>query len=180
METKYCRIYVDDLKIVNELSQANQISQAEVLHKKLNDTNEVKTESQKVNDDKAPPITKCIWNYYYWMAKEKDKETGQVLEWDKVDDCPILLTFPDILQLQARDRINTLMKGCVTCLVKEKALKQEQRRKERQRHHTKTSYNEFEPYRQEPSWQHTPTSGRVFDLDDKNDVVHKIARDSLK
>ena len=155
---------MDDLKIVNELSQANQISQAEVLHKKLNDKHETKTETQKVNDDSTLKI--CLYDLYDWI---KGVQTF---------DCPVRQKYPETTK---EEMAKIYCKNCprkILTIMYKKA-KMNPPKTERWKSHREKD-EDFEPFRQEPTWQNNPTSGRVFDLDDKNDVVHKIARDSLR
>ena len=160
MQTKNCRILEEDLNRINELSQAQGRTQWEIINELLNNTHESNQAQGKVTNDKVPIITKCLWDFYYWKAKNKDRETGQVLQWDKVDECPIFSIFPDILDLPANQRIGTLMKACNTCLLKEKALKQAQKREERQRSgYHKKQHEDFGEISQEPTWRNNPTSG---------------------
>jgi hypothetical protein len=92
---------------------------------------------EEPKEEPTPQITSCIWDYYYYRPK-KD-EYGKVEQWEKVSKCPILSTFPDLLQLPPQQRISVLMKACNTCIVKEKSLKQKERKKKKQRQY----FNEY-------------------------------------
>ena len=108
MQRKVVKIFEEDVKAINELAQGEGISQSQIIHNLLNDTHEVKADK--------PNINACLWSYYY----SKQEENGK---WSKVDQCPLLNTFPDIVKLGAKERVQALMKGCSVCLLKEKALR---------------------------------------------------------
>jgi len=105
---------------------------------------------QAPKEEPTPQITSCIWDYYYYRPK-KD-EYGKVEEWEKVSKCPILSTFPDLLQLPPQQRISVLMKACNTCIVKEKSLKQKERKKERKRQYLK-EYGGYKSSEYEPDYK---------------------------
>jgi len=152
IEYKPLSIRPDQYQKIKQKAEEKQKTIIEVIDDLL-------AEKEEPREQPTPILNKCIWNFYYWKARSKDKETGQVLEWSKIDECPILTVFPDILQLPAKQRVDALMKACNTCLIKEKALKQEQRRKERQKYKRQ---NDFGEPSQEPSWQNFPSSGYNF------------------
>jgi hypothetical protein len=140
----YERIFIrpDQYQKIKQLAEEQNKTIIEIMDVILN--------KEEPKEEKTPIITKCLWNYYYWKAKSKD-EDGRI-EWEKVDECPILSVFPDILTLPPTQRINALMKACQTCIVKEKSLKQKERKKERKRQYFK-EYGTYKSHEYEPDYK---------------------------
>lgn len=84
----------------------------------LNNINEVKPEGQKVTNDKAQPNLRCKHGWFY---NKPIKQNGQVVDWEKVIDCPMLTNDKEILKLPLEKQYRILLPNCTPekCKVKE-------------------------------------------------------------
>ncbi|MEM3423563.1 MAG: hypothetical protein QXE51_03265 [Nitrososphaeria archaeon] len=124
------RILEEDYNKIIQLSHEQKKPIVQIIHELLNQ-----------HEQPTPKITKCIWDYFYWKPKEKTV-TGEVTKWEKVEECPALITRPDIMQLPPKEWATTLSALCKICIVKEKSLKQKERKKTK----SKISHDGIEPY----------------------------------
>lgn len=132
---KSIKILEEDYKKVNEYAIKHDKTLSDALHELLNNQHETIQQSEP-----TPKITKCVWDYYYWRPQKN--EYGKVIEWEKINECPILNSFPDLLTLPPKQRVDALMKACNTCMLKEKSIKQKERKKTK----SKISHDGIEPY----------------------------------
>ncbi len=161
---KSVKILDEDYKAIIELQKASGKTINQIIHDKLNDTNETKTESQGVNVDDSN-LTICLYDLYDWI---RGKQTFE---------CPILQKYPKI---EKEDMAKIYCKNCPRKVLTINYKKAKMNPPKTESWKSQRERDDFEPYRQESSWQNNPTSGREFDLDDKDDIVHRIARESLK
>ena len=101
----------------------------------LNKANEVKPEIQKVNIDKAPSNFKCKHGWFY---NKPIKENGQVVDWEKITDCPMLMNDPSILNIPIEKQYRILTPNCTPekCKVKELNDKREKKISDKTKGHS--------------------------------------------
>jgi len=83
--------------------------------------------TQNIETPKLEPV--CIWDYFYWKP-QKDKD-GNILRWERVNNCPILNKRPDLWSLSSSAFISTMMKACKMCEVKTKDARRREKALER-------------------------------------------------
>jgi hypothetical protein len=99
---------------------------------------------EEPKEEPTPIITKCMWDFFYW----KKTENG----WEKINECPVLTTRPDIMNLPPKEWATTLAPLCKICMLKEKAERQKERRKQRKRQYF-SEYGTFKTHEYEPDYK---------------------------